>query len=313
MENFTFQICKLDLCHVDTTALVCPWLPSVTTKDKPQQQHLTISITFFFLSLQILYHHLFQKKYPFICLKLLLTPPKLARREKSFPQKKGGSWFSQPQNANMNLGYPNKIQSIAYIVTGKGVRLWRFQKRPKVSIQPVTCRPVSLRPFCFCLLLYIETASHTGIPLPFFTSVRYSMFSFTFTIQINLNSSSSNHFRSLAAGGAGGQRTLRSATQLAPFISAFFFFFFGAPVRIGWIYLRVADVARAGFCGVLISCSFTFHTCLRRIRRFRVNNNLRLAEQVPDCQSNSPEPPEPEERKKGKKRKKKKKWGWWAI
>lgn len=65
-------------------------------------------------------------------------------------------------------------------------------------------------------------------------------------------------------------------------------------------------MARAGFCGVLISCSFTFHTCLRRIRRFRVNDNLRLAEQVPDCQSNSPEPPEPEERKKGKKEEEKK-------
>lgn len=225
MENFTFQICKLDLCHVDTTALVCPWLPSVTTKDKPQQQHLTIPINFFFLSLQILYHHLFQKKYPFICLKLLLTPPKLARREKSFPQKKGGSWFSQPQNANINLGYPNKIQSIAYIVTGKGVGLWRFQKRPKVSIQPVTCRPVSLRPFCFCLLLCIETASHTGIPLPFFTSVRYSMFSFTFTIQINLNSSSSNHSRSIAAGGGAENFTLSYTigTLYFGFFSSLFF------------------------------------------------------------------------------------------
>lgn len=152
MENFTFQIRKLDLCHVDTTALVCPWLPSVTTKDKPQRQHLTISITFFFLSLKILYHHLFQKTYPFICLKLLLTPPKLARREKSFPQKKGGSWFSQPQNANINLGYPNKIQSIAYIVTGKGVGLLRFQKRPKVSIQPVTHPSALFASVCYYLL-----------------------------------------------------------------------------------------------------------------------------------------------------------------
>lgn len=39
--------------------------------------------------------------------------PEISKARKILSQKKGGSWFSQPQNANINLGYPNKIQSIA--------------------------------------------------------------------------------------------------------------------------------------------------------------------------------------------------------
>lgn len=42
-------------------------------------------------------------------------------------------------------------------------------KIPKTPKSKHTGSYPSLRPFCFCLLLYIETANHTGIPLPFFT------------------------------------------------------------------------------------------------------------------------------------------------
>lgn len=51
----------------------------------------------------------------------------------------------------------------------------------------------------------------------------------------NTNKLQEFKFQSLPLTRLGGQRTLRSATQLAPFISALFFGG-GASVRIGWIY-----------------------------------------------------------------------------
>lgn len=59
--------------------------------------------------------------------------------------------------------------------------------------------------------------------------------------------------------------------------------------------------AGGGFWGVLISCAFAFHTCQRRIRRFTVNNTLRLAEQV--SHPSSFPPPGNRRKKEGKEKK----------
>lgn len=59
--------------------------------------------------------------------------------------------------------------------------------------------------------------------------------------------------------------------------------------------------AGGGFWDVLISCAFAFHTCQRRIRRFTVNNTLRLAEQVSHPSSFPPPSRKPKkERGEGK-------------